>query len=164
MEWKLPIQRTLRAKARSSSNKGSPVWGGSTEAGRFGTLRVRVQGLETQLAQARGGFVTVTRVRQKGSAVAGGFGTTTYRFATRGLLLLIITIDVVYESGYYHDDVSCSIIPRFLVDKPPDQLYFHVEEVKSFTWAKESLKTVEKRRRYGALKVQQWWFSSWPEI
>ncbi|KAD0611556.1 hypothetical protein E3N88_43988 [Mikania micrantha] len=56
-----------------------------------------------------------------------------------------------------------SPLPRFSVEFGLDPLYFHVEDVEGYAWAKESLKLVKKRERYGALKVSHGGGCSWPE-
>ena len=45
------------------------------------------------------------------------------------------------------------IIPQNQLDNSPDQLYFRVEGFESFAWVQESLKSIEKRRRYKAWKI-----------
>ncbi|KAD4178002.1 hypothetical protein E3N88_26593 [Mikania micrantha] len=46
-------------------------------------------------------------------------------------------------------------LPRFSVGLAPDPLYFHVEDVEGYAWAKESLELVEKQESYGGLKLRK---------
>ncbi|KAD3640702.1 hypothetical protein E3N88_29925 [Mikania micrantha] len=46
-------------------------------------------------------------------------------------------------------------IPRISVVKSLDPLYFLVEDVEGYAWAKESLELVEKQESYGGLKVEK---------
>ncbi|KAD4981943.1 hypothetical protein E3N88_18614 [Mikania micrantha] len=57
-----------------------------------------------------------------------------------------------------------SLLPQFSVMISLDPLYFHVEEVEGYAWAKESLNLVEKQESYGGLKVKNGGGSFWPEI
>ncbi|KAC9229357.1 hypothetical protein E3N88_46162 [Mikania micrantha] len=50
---------------------------------------------------------------------------------------------------------NCSTIPRISVVKSLDPLYFLVEDVEGYAWAKESLELVEKQESYGGLKVEK---------